>query len=92
MSASDHLSPQQFTVVTEHMVSGDPAKRVTRRKKFGTFEDALAHAESVHPRVVTDTFPNISEKYNSHKHYHRGVWDQSGDNKYAVILNNRPST
>ena len=89
-----NLSSAQFTVVTEHVVKTDPSKR--RAKKHGpfdTFDEALAHAESLDPNNggPGNTFPNISQKWESHPGYERGVWDQSGDNKYAVVINSRPS-
>jgi hypothetical protein len=80
---------RQFTVVTEHSVKSSPGKRRARKSHFDTYEEAKAHGDTLDPMAggPDDTMPNISDKWQQHKGYERGLF--SGPNKYGVVINNR---
>lgn len=73
------LNNRQFSVITQH---GE--ERQVKRKYFGDYDSAEAHAKAQNPDTDGSMVPNVDDKIASHPDYERGMY-YANVNRYAVI-------
>ena len=85
MSATDHLSSRQFSLVTEqhHPTKG----KVVKRQRFDTADEAERAGRAIDPLGHSGhVYPNVSDAAWNRMHgaYHQGLY--TSGNRYAVII------